>query len=265
MATEALQTLGGASVPAFIKQDDNRGKDNIKSGEFRIPALKLCQDTTPERKKDKPEYIKGLEEGMLFNSASRTIYGVGPIHFIVIDYLGHRNTQFDPDNRKIVIEGNIPDDDPRCKFTEKIDDNGKKVRVKPIAVRFMDFLIHLVREGHKDEPMTLSFKSTQLGRGVDLNTWIKQFKGLASFAQLFEAKIVSTTKPKGTFYGWQLAQAGWVSESQYAAAEKTYIELNGKPIKVADEEAEDAAGGDGVQTDNERGEGAPLGDDDIPF
>jgi hypothetical protein len=49
------------------------------------PRLMLAQSMTPQRKKEDPKYIKGLEEGMFFNSVTGEIYGpkvkISPVMF----------------------------------------------------------------------------------------------------------------------------------------------------------------------------------------
>ncbi len=58
-----------------LMADSGKGLEGSSSEDMIIPFLKMAQSLSPEVKKSKPEYIQGLEEGMLFNSATREIYG----------------------------------------------------------------------------------------------------------------------------------------------------------------------------------------------
>ena len=71
---------------AIVKKEDNMvmealneigfdGFENTDSSSFSIPFLKIAQNQTPQADKSDESYIKGLEPGMFFNSATGTIYG----------------------------------------------------------------------------------------------------------------------------------------------------------------------------------------------
>jgi hypothetical protein len=51
------------------------GFENMGAEDVTQPRLMLAQSGTPQKKKDDPRYIKGLEEGMFFNSVTGEIYG----------------------------------------------------------------------------------------------------------------------------------------------------------------------------------------------
>jgi hypothetical protein len=65
------------AVPAFLKDamNDNRGNENVGQDDLIIPRLCIIQALSPEIKKKDPAYIEGAEQGMLFNSVSRKLYG----------------------------------------------------------------------------------------------------------------------------------------------------------------------------------------------
>lgn len=234
--------------PAFIKEGDTRGTENITRNDIKPPALKLAQAMSPEVKRSEPEFIKDLREGELFNSITKEIYGEGPIQVVFINFLGTRNIEFDPNDRKSVLDGNVPEGDPRTEFTFKKDPTGKDVRVKPKATKFKDYLIQVYIGARKAQLMTMSLKSTQLKKSLGLTT---VFKGSAmpTFAFLFEVTTVPEHKGDNAWYGWKFVALGYVSEEQFNSAERLYNEMAGKNIELADESADEA----------------PLKDDDIPF
>lgn len=51
------------------------GFENMGTEDVTQPRLMLAQSMTPQRKKDDPKYIKGLEEGDFFNSVTNQVYG----------------------------------------------------------------------------------------------------------------------------------------------------------------------------------------------
>ncbi len=57
------------------RQGPVEGFENMGTEDVTQPRLMLAQSMTPQRKKDDPKYIKGLEEGDFFNSVTNQIYG----------------------------------------------------------------------------------------------------------------------------------------------------------------------------------------------
>lgn len=233
--------------PTFIKEGDRRGTENITSNDIKPPALRIAQSTTPETKRANPAvYIDGLREGEMFNSSSREIFGEGPIGLVIINQLGHRHLEFAPQSEGGgVLDFNVPDGDPRTEFIEKVID-GKRVRIKPTATKFYDFLVYVIPADGRRLLMTLSMKSTQLKKATQLNTQLLQSK-LPSFAHMFEASAVPEKRGNNSFYGWRIEPTGYVTEAIYEEASEQYDKLVGKKIEVSTEGVEE------------------INKDDIPF
>lgn len=238
--------------PSFIKEGDLRGTENITSADIRPPALKIAQSTSNETKRSEADkYIEGLREGDFFNTITKEIYGEGPLKLVIVNQLGHRHIEFKPINEGGGVEDfNVPDGDPRTEFTEVIKD-GKKVRVRPRATKFYDYLVLVITgegETERRELMTVSLKSTQLKKATTLNTLLKGSK-LPSFAHLFTVTPVPERGNGNSWYGWKFAPAGYVTEEIYNEAGKVYDSMVGKKIEVETEVE---------QVQDEK-------DDDIPF
>jgi len=230
--TDSLIVRGPAALerPSFIKANDTRGTENILTADIRPPALKLAQAMSPEVKRAEPDYIEGLREGELFNSLTQEVYGENAVNLIIVNQLGHRNMEFDPIDRKIVLDGVVPDGDPRTEFTFK-EENGQKVRIKPRATKFYDYLILLLLPDREPQLMTLSLKSTQLKKATQLNTLLKLSK-LASFAHRFKATPVPERRGNNSWYGWRFDLNGWPTEAEYVEAEACYDRMLYRKIIV---------------------------------
>ena len=234
MSTEiAKRQFMGIEKPSFIKEGDQRGTENIGANDIKPPALRIAQSNSPEAKRsEKDKYIQGLTEGMFFNSATKEIYGEGPLQLIVVNQLGHRNVEFDPVDKKVVLDFAVPDGDPRTQFSTEVKD-GKQVRVKPRATTFYDYLVLVVHEGGNDLA-TVSLKSTQLKKARELNTLLAGSK-MPSFSFLFEVTPVPEHGKGNSWYGWKFSPKGYVSEAQYAEASKLYDKMLGKNIEIEQE------------------------------
>jgi hypothetical protein len=82
MADDTRVTTTGGGIPAYLQRKDkatgeklqSRGFDEMESKDMILPRLGLCQSMSPQRDKVNPKYVKGLEEGMLFNTLTGAIY-----------------------------------------------------------------------------------------------------------------------------------------------------------------------------------------------
>jgi hypothetical protein len=99
----------------------------------------------------------------------QTNYGEGPLVINVVTYLKARGVQFDPKNLGSILDPDVPLDDPRMKFTNKGE--GENVtREKPLATKFMDFLVWLPEQ---QQLLAMSLKSTDLKKAIQLLSLLK--------------------------------------------------------------------------------------------
>lgn len=65
------------NVPEFLRnKTTNRGSEEVGHEDLIIPRIEIVQSLSKVRKKTAPEYIEGIEEGMLYNSVTRKNYGL---------------------------------------------------------------------------------------------------------------------------------------------------------------------------------------------
>src|SRR5574339_912133 len=67
-----------ASRPTFLKTAEDqapRGLEEATMQDMILPRVAICQTMSEERKRSSSKYIEGLEEGKLFNSLTKEIYG----------------------------------------------------------------------------------------------------------------------------------------------------------------------------------------------
>lgn len=242
----AMLATVSSQVPEYIQQNDVRGTENIGKDDIKFPALKLAQDMSPEVKRHEAAFIEGLRAGELWNSITRDNYGEDPIGIVVVNFLGHRNVEFDPNDRNVVLDGAVPDNDWRCQFggrdgTERDPKNPLKLK-KPVATKFYDYLILAIIGSNEPTVMTWSLKSTQLKKATVLNSVMKPGVGstakVPSFSRLFKATPVPEKGGNNSWYGWRVDLAGWVAPEVYAAASKLYDDLRDKTVAVEDTDAD---------------------------
>jgi len=76
---------GEVAVPDHIKQGLSRGNEAVGMSDLVIPRLEIVQALSPCLKKSEPTYIEGSQQGNMFNSVTRKLYGsnvvVCPVFF----------------------------------------------------------------------------------------------------------------------------------------------------------------------------------------
>jgi hypothetical protein len=239
---EALATTDG------VDKSDVRGKGNIDRGDVVLPRLAICQSTSPEKKKNEPNYIAGLEEGQLFNSLLQTNYGEGPVTVAIIDVY-KRALEFEKDpqtgkDTKKIIDFNVPWDDARCEFTD--GPNGRK---QPLATRFYDYLALVIETG---EAVIISMSKTKIPVAKKLNSFLGLRVG-PTWAGLYQISAVAEKKNDQNFYNFSVKPAGKTPPEVLASAETLYEQFKGKVVTA--EVVGDDEGGGSTTTD---GRGVPF-------
>lgn len=62
-------------LPEYIQIGDQSGMEDVTAADIAMPRVGLCQSGTPQRKRNDPKFIEGLEEGDFFNTTTNEIYG----------------------------------------------------------------------------------------------------------------------------------------------------------------------------------------------
>lgn len=237
------QALAIAEQQAALAAYAGAGTDDISNKFVRPPALALAQDTTPQKKRTNPGYIQGLVDGQLFNTLSGQIYGTGPLNFVVIKSLGHRNVLFDKEKMGVVVERDLPDSDPRTQFHDIKQPDGTIKSTKPEATQYHDYLVYLPDTA---EVLTLSFKGTMIGTAIKLNSQIKYpirigDKTLANppaFARAFKLGVAEESNPKNTWWVFTVTPDGLVDPTceTFKTLAELYRSYNAVEVEVTDAE-----------------------------
>lgn len=181
---------------SFISKGDTTGADEISAKEIRLPRLAIAQGLSPELTPDSSSHIEGLSLFQLFNNLTSEIYGRGPLKFVPIKR-EKRRIEFDPEDRNVPLDLNVPVGDPRCEWTTN-EDTGE--REAPRATEFVEFVVLLIREGKDPEPIVMSIKGTNKWnrRASDrLTGFIKMHPPIYSTYYSVESK--SEKNDSGTF------------------------------------------------------------------
>lgn len=221
-------------VPDYINQKNQRGSENVTTKDLVIPRLEIVQALSPAVKRGDPGYINGAQQGMLNNSVTRKLYKesvmVVPVHFSV-QYLVWRDRKL-AEQKKIGSEGGF--------FGAYPDLNEANARAEAEggedkAVIVVDTPTHLCLlidpdTGQVDEIM-ISMPRTKAKISRQWNSMIR-LAGGDRFGRVYSISAALQTGPKGDFYNYSVAQAGFPSKPLYEQAEKLYKTIAAGERKV---------------------------------
>src|SRR5580765_5244010 len=156
MADDALQRpTGNLARPSFI-ETSTAGTEDITTEDLKLPRLCIAQGLSSQMLPGDSTYIDGLKLFQLFNDLTGEIYGNGPLK-VIIGRRDVKRIEFDPDDRKIPLDLEVPYGDPRLKWTK--DEYGKGV--PPRAIKFVEFVCLIVHtDGRPPEPIVVSIQET---------------------------------------------------------------------------------------------------------
>lgn len=230
---------GPLAVPDFLKGvSGQEGLENATREDMILPRLAVCQAMSPQRKRSNPGFIEGLQDGQLFNTVTKEIYGDG-VTIIPIVYSKSR-IYFRP----ITSGGGI-----QCQSFNGIDGGtiaptcaecpnsqfGSEGE-PPACNVFMNVVAALMP---RRELIVLSFKSTELKTA---RAWVTLMKARnkPAFSQVFGVRVIEQSNQKGTFFTRVIDWKRFVDAGEFAYAKAEYESIRGKAIQT-DEGHEQAA------------------------
>jgi hypothetical protein len=208
----AIQT----EVPEFLKgkMGDTRGSEEVSSSDLIVPRIEVCQSLSKCRKKSDPSYIEGIQEGDIYNSVTREIYGscvkVVPIYFRK-EWLIWRDVDLGGG-----FGGSHSD--------EAMAIAAKQRQEKPEEWEIVDTYVHfvlIVIDG-KFEEAVFSMAKSKAAVSRKWNSLIRLNEG-ARFSRMYNIRGVEAQNKNGQdYFNVDITNLGFVDESTYKKAESVY-------------------------------------------
>jgi hypothetical protein len=227
---EQPQNVSLEQRPAWIEVGDKTGTEEITANDIRLPRLCIAQGLSPEMDSASSSYIDGLKLYELFNDLTGEIYGREQLRFMVVARKV-KHIEYDPDNRGVVLDMDVPNGDPRLQWTT--GDGGE--RFPPAATTYIDFVSLLLKKDGSSEPIVISIKTTnkfQTKAAERLTGFIK-FKNAPIYSGVYTIQSKSEKSANGPFGVFAIGQAGFVqNEALYRSAKAFHESLAGKTIII---------------------------------
>lgn len=233
MATKDL-AVKEANLPALAsmyEEDSGAGFENADRDSYSIPFISILQSGSPQVKKSDGAYIKGAEEGFLFNSVSQEIISGDQGIEVIPAYFTRRFLEWIP--REAGGGGGLVGEHlPSDPIVTTATRDAKNQLVLPSGNILVDTRTHYVlvvaADGSGYTPALISMSSTQVKKSRQWMTRMESIKfknaqGLMftppMFSHMYRLTTVPESNDQGSWYGWKVDTVGPVEDpALYSAA-----------------------------------------------
>lgn len=232
MATKDL-AVKEANLPALAnmyEEDSGAGFENADRDSYSIPFISILQSGSPQVKKSDGAYIKGAEEGFLFNSVSQEIISGEQGIRVIPAYFTRRFVEWVPrDSGGGGLVGEHLPSDPVVTTATR---DAKNQLVLPSGNLLVDTRTHYVLvlspDGNGYTPALISMSSTQVKKSRQWMTRMESIKfknaqGMMftppMFSHIYHLTTVPESNDQGSWYGWKVEMDGPLEDpALYGAA-----------------------------------------------
>lgn len=256
-ATRPVSTAAMQSLPKFMRDDVDLGKENIGKDDIEIPRLKLMQGLSPELQE-----FDGLKAGYFFHPAAEFIFD-GPFRAVPV-FMDQRYILWRPRDAGGGILARADDglhwSPAQGQFTVQLDkkDGGNSVvwtlaktvqesglanwgtlnpsdpNSPPAATLMYNFLLAFPDEPDL-MPAVLSFQRSSIKIGRRFNTKLKTVRA-PIFGTIWEFRAVEDNNSRGqSFFNIDVHSAGLVTdEAQYLQYRSMYETFSSRGLAIKD-------------------------------
>lgn len=214
-------------IPDFLKDKMNscRGNEGMSQDDVIIPRLEVVQSLSACRKKNDPAYIEGADEGMLYNSVTRELYGescfVVPVVFRKVYLLWQDLAQGGG------FGGSFNSREEAESERSKKD--------KPDSWEVVDTHEHyclIIGNDKSVTPIVMSMAKSKMKVSKKWNSLIS-LNGGDRFSRVYKVNgVADKNSANQDFYNVAVSNAGFVTKDLYEKAEKFFEQYNKGGIKT---------------------------------
>lgn len=226
-AQKAVATQN-ANLPAYIKQNDKaRGSENVEMADVAIPRIEIVQALSPCLKKNDPGYIEKAQQGDLYNSVTRELYGA-KVPVIPIFFKKQYLVWKDRKSGGGFGGGYDTPVEARNRVLEEPDNEQGLWQIQDTAQQ----LVMVVKADGTTEEAIVSMARTKLKVSKNWNSLIR-LNGNDRFSRLYFLFTVDEMNNNGDEYkNFAVANAGFPDELHYKKAEALYTAVASGERKV---------------------------------
>ena len=219
--TEKKEAGLPANLMSEMVADSGVGLDNVTADDMQIPFLRILQALSPQLVKTNSAYIKGAEQGDIFNTVTHQTWKSEDGILVVPCYFEQKLLEFVPRSQGGGFIQELKKTDPNVLAVQKDKETG--MDVLPSGNELVRTGQHYVKILNEElgmlEPAIIDMKKTQMKRS---KIWVTQMsmqtikssdgssRPAPMFANKWKLKTVADGNDKGSWYSWQIEKVGLV-------------------------------------------------------
>lgn len=225
---KAQQTTVSAELNQAFMDDAGSGFEEAGASAYAIPFLQILQSGSPQCKKSDGAYIKGAEEGMLFNTVTKEVFDGDKGILVIPCHYTQRFVEWKArENGGGFVAEHLPTD-PCVSQTQK-DDKGRDIL--PNGNTLVDTRNHyaLIQDADGNlSPALIAMSSTQSKvsrqwmskmQGIKVKNAEGKFVTAPMSSRMYRLTTVPRSNDKGSWFVYNFELAGIVTDmAVYQAA-----------------------------------------------
>ena len=236
-----------SELDKLLEEDSGAGLENFTTEDMQIPFIRILQALSPQLNKQDPLYIKGAEQGDIFNTVSGEIYKADTGLTVVPAYFEKKFLEFALRSTGGGFIRELSPDDKDINLTNREG----TIEMLPSGNELVRTHQHLVIAKGEDEmaPAVLDMKKTQLKVSRRWNTLkngirLPSGKPMPLYGTAWKITTVSESNDQGTWYNYKLDRITEITkdiESMMLEARNMYQSVRKGEIKMAAASADEMA------------------------
>lgn len=217
-------------LAGLYEEDAGAGFENADASAYAIPFLTVLQSMSPQCKKSDGAYIKGAEEGMLYNSVTQEVFDGEHGVRVVPCYYKRVFLKWAPRDAGGGFRGEFAPSDPIVSTTTRTE----KGDMCPDGDLLSDTRVHYVlmlKEDGSFQPAVISLASSQVKKS---RTWMSKMEGIKfkrvdgslftppMYSHIYKISTVPESNDQGSWFGWKMETVGVQEDPALFAACKEF-------------------------------------------
>ena len=236
-----------SELDKLLEEDSGAGLENFTTEDMQIPFIRILQALSPQLNKQDPLYIKGAEQGDIFNTVSGEIYKADTGLTVVPAYFEKKFLEFALRSTGGGFIKELSPDDKDINLTNREG----TIEMLPSGNELVRTHQHLVIAKGENEmaPAVLDMKKTQLKVSRRWNTLkngirLPSGKPMPLYGTAWKITTVSESNDQGTWYNYKLDRITEITkdiESMMLEARNMYQSVRKGEVKMAAASADEMA------------------------
>ena len=222
----------GALSTNLFEADANQGAQNISQEDLALPFLKILGQLSPEVNKRDGKYVEGAEPGKIINTVTNQLYD--SVNVVPVVY---KRQYIEWQDRGTSSGAPVAIHEAGSDLINQTKRDASYKDRLPNGNYLENTANHFVLQlGDNPQTALISMKSTQLKVSRKWNSMMMGIKmqgknGLftpPTYSHIYTLSTVQMSNDKGTWFGWDVAKVGPVTDKSTYEMAKSFAESVGK-------------------------------------